>query len=84
MILQHTMDLQAMTIKYLKEVSLAMKKIALQMQYTQMPDLETKRTILQVEKELLIKTNIKIKSQLDKFTMFYGYVLLLEQFGKEC
>ena len=36
MILQHKMDLQAMTIKYLKEVSLAMKKIALQILDTRM------------------------------------------------
>ena len=56
--------LQNMEIKYLKEEVLAMKKTTLQIQYTCMPKLETKMTILEAEKESLIKTNVEMKSRL--------------------
>ena len=60
--LQHMVDLQSMEIKYLKEELLAMKKITFQIQHIRMLELETKMTILEVEKGSLIKANIEMTS----------------------
>ena len=54
---QHTVDLQAMKIKYLKVVSLAMKKITLQIQDTRTLQLENKMRLFESAQESLIKTN---------------------------
>ena len=62
MMLQHMVDLQSMEIKYLKEELLAMKKITFQIQHIRMLELETKMTILEVEKGSLIKANIEMTS----------------------
>ena len=52
MMLQHAMDLQAMKIKYLKEVSLVMKKIALQILDTCMLELENEVRFLDTSSSL--------------------------------
>ena len=49
-----------MEIKSLKERLLAMKNIALQIQDTCMPKLQTKITILAVEQESQIKSNVEL------------------------
>ena len=64
MMFQHTMDLEATEIKNLKEELLAMKKTPLQVQYTHMHELETKMTILEVEKESLLKANVEMQYSL--------------------
>ena len=63
MMLQHMVDLQSMEIKYLKEL-LPMKKITLQIQHPRILEPKTKMTLLEAQKESLIKVNIKMKSNL--------------------
>ena len=61
--LQHTMEMQKLEIKALREELHAMKNMTIQMQDNRMPEIERKMLwSLEAEKEILVKANADIKS----------------------
>ena len=63
--LQHTMEMQKLEIKALREELHAMKNMTIQMQDNRMPEIERKMLSLEAEKEILVKANAEIKSTIE-------------------
>ena len=63
--LQHTMEMQKLEIKALREELHVMKNMIVQMEDNRMLEIETKMFSIEAENEILMKTNVEIKSTLE-------------------